>query len=200
MDAQAHLIRVGHSEAEQLTQYLHTLPAEAWRQPSACAGWTVGDVVAHLIMVAELFLYTIPRGLQGELSPLEGFPAAGTYVTARNAFIPQSAIALRTRLGDQLLPTFMARFEALDQVLTSLGPQDWAKQCHHLLGILPVRAALNAQLTELAMHGWDMRSRFDSAAHLSAESLGVFMRLIPGFVLPLMDEVEVDRCNSILRS
>lgn len=50
------------------------------------------------------------------------------------------------------------------------------------------------------MHGWDMRSRFDSAAYLSAESLGVFMRLIPGFVLPRMDEVDVDRYNSILRS
>lgn len=97
MDAQAHLIRVGRAEAEQLTQYLHTLPVEAWRQPSACAGWTVED-------------------------------------------------------------------------------------------------------TELAMHGWDMRSRFDSAAHLSAESLGVFIRLIPGFVSPRMDEVDVDRCNSILRS
>jgi uncharacterized protein (TIGR03083 family) len=186
MDAQASLISVGRSEAEQLTQYLHTLPPAAWEQPSACIDWTVGDVVAHLIMVAELFLYTIPRGLQGDLTPPEGFPAAGTPAAARNAFITQSAIALRQRLGAQLFPTFRTRFASFHQLLTSIGAQEWNTRCYHLLGLLPVRAALNAQVTELAMHGWDIRSRFDPAAHLSAESLAVFMRLIPGFVLPRM--------------
>ncbi len=186
MDAQAHLLRVGRSEAEQLTQYLHTLPPMAWEQPSACADWTVGDVVAHLIMMAELFLDTIPRGLQGDCTPLTGFPAAGVSTAARNAFITQHTMALRQRLGRHVLATFSARFTALHQLLTGIDVQEWDTRCYHLLGLLPVRAALNAQVTELAMHGWDIRSRFDPAASLSTESLTVFMRLIPGFVLPRM--------------
>src|SRR5437773_1758479 len=62
--------------AERLTQYLHTLPADAWRHPSACEAWEVRDVVAHLVMGAELYMRVISRGVQGDVSPLEGFPPA----------------------------------------------------------------------------------------------------------------------------
>ena len=183
MDVQTHLIMLGQSEAEQLAQYLYTLPPDGWGQPSACAEWTVGDVVAHLIMVAEMFRHTISHGLQGDLSPPAGFPAASGETAARNELFAQRAIALRKSLGDQLLPTFSTRFDALHQLLTSLGPQDWEKPCYNMLGTLPVRAFLTAQVTELALHGWDIRSRFDPSAHLSADSLAVFMRIIPGFVI-----------------
>ena len=36
------------AEAEDFKNYLNELPAEAWSQPSACAGWTIADVVGHL--------------------------------------------------------------------------------------------------------------------------------------------------------
>ena len=36
------------AEVEAFKTYLSSLPAEAWNQPSACGGWTVADVVAHL--------------------------------------------------------------------------------------------------------------------------------------------------------
>ena len=36
------------AEVEAFKTYLSSLPAEAWNQPSACEGWTVADVVAHL--------------------------------------------------------------------------------------------------------------------------------------------------------
>jgi hypothetical protein len=38
-------IELCQAVAEQLTQYLQTLPAEAWCHPSACAAWEVRDVV-----------------------------------------------------------------------------------------------------------------------------------------------------------
>src|SRR4029434_7314394 len=45
MDAREHRIQLGQAAAAQLTQYLHTLSADAWHHPSACAGWEVCDVV-----------------------------------------------------------------------------------------------------------------------------------------------------------
>jgi hypothetical protein len=40
-------VPISRSVAEGLTQYLHTLPPEAWRRPSACEDWEVRDVVGQ---------------------------------------------------------------------------------------------------------------------------------------------------------
>jgi uncharacterized protein (TIGR03083 family) len=52
---EAHITLI-QSEAERLAQYLSTLSPAAWRQPSACQGWEVRDVVAHLAEGAQ-FIY-----------------------------------------------------------------------------------------------------------------------------------------------
>ena len=49
---------------------LSACPASrAWRRPSACHRWEVRDVVGHLILVAELYLSVVSRGLQGNVAP-----------------------------------------------------------------------------------------------------------------------------------
>ena len=62
MDAREHRIQLGQAAAEQLTQYLHTLSADAWHHPSACAGWEVCDVVAHLALGATFYASTVASG------------------------------------------------------------------------------------------------------------------------------------------
>jgi SCP-2 sterol transfer family len=47
------------------------------------------------------------------------------------------------------------------------------------MGHIPVRAFLPLTMQELAIHGWDIRSRLETAAPLSAESLPVLMTRIP---------------------
>lgn len=42
------------AERRDLADYLDTLTAEEWEQPSLCAGWTVRDVVGHLPSYDEL--------------------------------------------------------------------------------------------------------------------------------------------------
>src|SRR5262252_6571603 len=74
MDAREHRLQLGQAAAEQLTQYLHTLSADAWHHPSACAGWDVGDVVAHLAFGAAFYASTVARGVQGDTAPPAGAP------------------------------------------------------------------------------------------------------------------------------
>ena len=52
-----------------LAEYLAALPAAAWAGPSDCAGWSVANVVAHLITVQELLGGSVSRGLQGDSGP-----------------------------------------------------------------------------------------------------------------------------------
>jgi uncharacterized protein (TIGR03083 family) len=184
MHTPEHWIQLGQVETDRLTQYLHTLSDGDWSHPSACDAWQVRDVVGHLIWIAESYTGAVSRGVQGDRSPLVGFPPAETFEkTAFSAFMAQSAIAVRERLGDQLLATFTARHTQLHQLLAQLSPQDWDTLCYHPIRPFPVRTYITVWATELAMHTWDIRSRLDPAVHLSPESLPLFMDRIGPRVL-----------------
>ena len=118
MEALAARVALIQAEAEWLAQSLSTWSPDAWCQPSVCQGWEVRDVVAHLVEVAQFYVRTITRGVQGDMArPPELVPPA----VAPAAFIAQSAIACRERLGEALLPTFR------DAVRTTLRLTDTAR-------------------------------------------------------------------------
>jgi uncharacterized protein (TIGR03083 family) len=178
MDTLAYRLQLCHVAAEQLTQYLQTLPTEAWHHPSACEGWEVCDVVGHLTWVEELYVDAISRGLQGDIAPLEDFPPVG--VPQRAAFIAQQSIVHREGLGEQLLATFTARHDQLLHLLRSLGPEDWEKPCVYPgAEPRPAHQFLSALLKELAMHAWDIWSPHDPSRPLFAESLPIFLEGLP---------------------
>ena len=65
MDTPEETVQLIIAESERLTQYLTTLPPEAWSRPSACMRWEVRDVVAHLASGAEVYTDVITRSVQG---------------------------------------------------------------------------------------------------------------------------------------
>jgi uncharacterized protein (TIGR03083 family) len=198
MDPREHRVQLGQAAAEQLTQYLHTLSAEAWHHPSACAGWDVGDVVAHLAFGAAFYASTVARGVQGDTAPPAGAPLPG--VQEREAFSAanaQRAIAHRARLGDQLLATFTGRTAHFYQLLQSLTPQDWDKPCYHPLGLRPVHEFNTMRLLELALHTWDIQSALAPPAALFPDSLPVVMERLPGIVSFLRMQPEARRLGPL---
>ena len=95
-------VNVLQAEVEAFKTYLSSLPAEAWNQPSACEGWTVADVVAHLN--GQDFASRVTRGLGGDASPPEGAPPVEDHDEDRFAEnIYRRALSSRERLGSQLL-------------------------------------------------------------------------------------------------
>jgi len=142
----------------------------------------VRDVGGHLTWVAEFYADTISRGVQGDASLLADRPPGdGPEAAAFDAYIAQRAIACREHLGEQLLPTCRTHYEQLYHLLAGLLPQDWEKPCAfwRFRGNIPVRAFLPLTMQELVIHGWDIRSRLETTAPLSAESLPVLMARIP---------------------
>jgi uncharacterized protein (TIGR03083 family) len=96
------------SESEAFQEYLTALPPESWGRQSACDEWLVGDVVAHLVGNSEFYAGTVTRGLQGESSPPEGRPEAGTgHPSISAAALAKSSIEAKERLGDKLLETYL---------------------------------------------------------------------------------------------
>ncbi len=172
------------TESDRLKQYLGTLSPEDWRHPSACDAWEARDVVAHLIFGVDMYAENISRGVGGDSSPPGGvttLDAAG--MAARMQANAQRAIALRESLGEQLLPTFSERCDALNQLLAGLGSQDWDKLCYHPAAVIPVRTFIDLRIAELAVHEWDIRSKLEVSSPVSAPSLKVIMDVMPGFIV-----------------
>lgn len=44
---------MAHDERADLADFLETLSPQQWQEPSLCLGWTVRDVVAHMISYEE---------------------------------------------------------------------------------------------------------------------------------------------------
>ena len=166
-------------ESRRLGQYLRGLPEGAWEQPSACQRWAIGDVVAHLVGGAQMYSEHIFRGLQGDAAAPEGFPPPGAsdpeVLGSLNA---HRAIFRRTGLGDQLLTAFQTSDDQLNQLMAGLSLPDWGKPCYHPIGILPVRTFVSLRMFELALHGWDVASRLEPDAGLSADCCPMLLELV----------------------
>ncbi|HEX4724093.1 MAG TPA: maleylpyruvate isomerase family mycothiol-dependent enzyme [Pseudonocardiaceae bacterium] len=84
------LMSLARDERADLADFLATLSPQQWAAPSLCAGWTVHDVVAHMLSYDEL----TPAGLAARF--------------AKGWFLPDRANAVglaeyRTREPEQLL-------------------------------------------------------------------------------------------------
>jgi uncharacterized protein (TIGR03083 family) len=180
MDIDAARAQVLHDEAQHLEAFLRTLSPADWQRPSRCDQWQVADVVAHLI--EDRHADRIARGLHGDLTP-SGFVPSGTWQTdAWRASVVQHPRTLRRQLGDALLAAFCAENAHVDTLLTGLQPEAWETLCYHPSGPLTVRDLVTLRLTEVAMHGWDIRASFDPQASLSEESVPALVTTIPRVV------------------
>ena len=170
-------VNVLQAEAETLKTYLSSLPAEAWNEPSACEGWTVADVVAHLTWTD--IAQRVTRGLEGDSSAPEGAPAVADHDEDRFAEnIFRRAISNREQLGDNLLGILNQRLDESVQVFSKVSPQDWEKPCYWPPGPEPVRTILDIRISELTMHAWDIRWPVDARYHLSDDSIRVLMQTV----------------------
>src|SRR4030095_12122834 len=132
MSSLAEPATVIQTESARLQQCLTALPEDAWRKPSACALWEIRDVVAHLSAIAHAYTDRITRGLRGDTSPSPaGFPAPHIFKTLsgeeprqRARAPPQGTIALRERLGDDLLSVFGHAWEQFHQCIVTLTAHD----------------------------------------------------------------------------
>src|SRR5262245_36225281 len=90
------------AEASQLKDFVAGLDKEAWFRSSPCAGWTVGDVFAHLTQGAHAWCEAITRASAGDANPPPGQQPLrpgerGSEATA------QRAIAYRQEMGETAL-------------------------------------------------------------------------------------------------
>ena len=171
--------RLARLEAERLAAYLGAMSDDGWNHPTACDLWQVGDVVGHLVWIAEFYVTFITRALAGDVTPPPGSPKDERYAgLPPEDFYDLKAREYRDFMGNQILPTFVRRFDALCQVLESLTPDDYEKPCFYHSGNRPVWTLADLTVQELAVHAWDIQSRAQPGTPLSPESQPVLLERV----------------------
>ena len=158
--------------AQRLEEFLQTLEQDDLARQSACEGWTVADVVAHLVERGSPIPDQIERGLSGDISPTPGISTEPPVSEDQFRIdLDHSAVALRQELGETLLEEFARQNREFDRVLSLVQPDDWEKLCYHRLRPETVRAKTDIRIAELAMHEWDIHWAFDRNAAVAEDSL-----------------------------
>lgn len=139
-------------EAARLKQFLSGMTQQDWDADSACQGWIVEDIVAHLAGSAGNWAASITRALDGDAGP----PPGGSFLApgdrASHPFGPEIRQS-RHQTRDELLANFISGHEHLANVLAGVKEEDWEKLCFHRRGPLPMWQYLGVQLQELTLHG-----------------------------------------------
>jgi uncharacterized protein (TIGR03083 family) len=157
---------------------METLPANAWQQPSDCAGWTIAAAFIHVVQVSELLGDSLARGRAGDPGPpplaaAEGVPAWRAARTERQ----QAAL---TRSPAELLAWYAQSVGALVAELDAIPSAAPDAQGWHPIGSRPLAWIQDQWLFELALHDWDIRVALDPSAEVRTSAQAAFARTLPG--------------------
>jgi uncharacterized protein (TIGR03083 family) len=120
---------------------LRDLDQGSWQHPSRCEGWSVKDVVAHLVTTNGFWTLSVQSALGGEPTRyLDGFDPVAT---------PADLVeGTRAQSPAEVLDAFAASNAALADAVTGLGDDAWALIGEAPPGHVPLRA--------IALHAlWD---------------------------------------------
>lgn len=132
---------------DALTRLVDGLDETGWRTASALPGWTVFDVLAHVIGTESILL--------GE--PVPDLDVSGAHIRNDIGTLNEKWIAsLRPLTGSQLLERFLEvtgrRLKALEQTT----PETWAELVPTPVGMAPYGRFMRIRLFDCWMHEHDI--------------------------------------------
>lgn len=136
-------------QRRRLLALLATLTDEQWQTDSRCDGWTVRDVVAHLVGVDGFWHASIKAGLSGTPTRwLPGFDPAAT---------PPTMVDQMSDLApSDVLAQFVAVTEPLLATVADLDDEQWCMPAEAPPGHVPIRLLVQHALWDCWIHERDV--------------------------------------------
>ncbi len=157
-------------EATSLASYGRSLDQAGWEGPSWCEGWSVHEVVSHLVEGTERFGMQTRAALAGEAVPEFSVEER----TARR----QQVKAMPT---DTLLDELVRRNTSFMDYLRALPEADLTRAAVPLpAGLLSAAQVAQLRLQEMALHHWDCLAPANPEATLKAESAALMADYVIG--------------------
>jgi uncharacterized protein (TIGR03083 family) len=153
-------------ELAVLGAHLASVDADGWRAPSACVGWTVHDVVAHLVWIVHRALAHVRHGLagpdSGDAPPADA--SSDSFRVMTNRVIAAAAQSMPTS-GEPLVKELVEMTSEFVDLFDGLPPDVWRTPYAYRSGdaggvgrtTVPVSFFLDYRCLETAVHSWDIR-------------------------------------------
>lgn len=147
-----------------------------WRGETACTGWTVAHVAAHLAFQADFYASNMSRGLQQLDGPPFVFGPRGAeeYPGFRDGLIDRWT----QRTKEDLATEFETRGAVFVELAARLTPAERQMKSWWLRGSMLLGQFLSFRLFELSIHDWDIRSGVDPRAAVRPEILPTLIPLL----------------------
>jgi uncharacterized protein (TIGR03083 family) len=136
-------------QRRRLESMLVALSLEDWGSASRCEGWTVQDVVAHVVGVNAFWLASVRAGLAGEPTR---FLAAFDPVETPALMVAQ----MRELTASQMLNQLTRSNDALLDVIAKIDDGGWAMLAEAPPGHLPIRLVAHHALWDCWIHERDI--------------------------------------------
>jgi uncharacterized protein (TIGR03083 family) len=158
------ILRVVRNEAEGMFE-LADRP-DVWERPTACAGWTTRDIVAHIVDTTEGYFraFDAARGV-GEVPDPHGLAVMGKKVD-------EAATAFRGVPQTEMMERLRTDFDKMQKILEPIGPEEWTGLIvtHPYMGPVPAFFYAAGQLMDYGVHSWDIRQTSGRAHGLSGDA------------------------------
>lgn len=165
-------------EHEQWGDLLRSLEPEDWGRDSACAGWTIKHVVAHVVSGLEFYRDSLENAIVGEAEPLWPDPAAG-----RRALFERHLAQEDTALID----AFDDAATLLEKTLMKVSDDDAQLPAWHPSGIWTVDRMLRARLSDSTIHRWDIRRGLEPHPTIDDERAAFLVDYVAGGISRYVD-------------
>lgn len=135
---------------DALARLVTGLDETGWRTPTALPGWTVFDVLAHVVGTESLLLGEPTPQPETDLSTL---PHVHNEIGVLNeAWIG----ALRPLTGEQLLAKFIETTDRRRAMLTGMTDEQWEAPAPSPIGVVPYARFMRVRLFDCWMHELDI--------------------------------------------
>lgn len=136
-------------QRRRMESLLAGLSPEQWEAASRCDGWTVRDVVAHLVTVNEFWTTSVQAGLAGE-------PTRMLAHFDPQAHPPMLVESLGPLSGAEVLERFSSTNDALLALIADLDAQQWQQVAEAPVGHLAIARVMDHGLWDAWVHERDI--------------------------------------------
>ena len=151
-------------QRRRMADDLATFTPEEWTAPSRCEGWTVQDVVAHLVTVNQFWAMSITAGRDG--TPTR-FLATFDPVASPAQLVDR----MRAVSTDEVLAQFVASVDAMATSLEGLDGAGLATLAESPPGHVPISALLLHALWDSWIHERDILLPIGRTQELHADEV-----------------------------
>ena len=136
-------------QRRRLASLIGGLDDEQWAAPSRCEGWSVKDVIAHLVNTNQFWVFSIGAALGGEPSR---FLATFDPVASPAELVE----AVRTQPAADVLARFVETNQSLADAVAEVDDDGWSKLGEAPPGHVPLRAVALHALWDSWIHERDV--------------------------------------------